>query len=84
MVKNVLYFGSDLVSVMTLHSLMSRAKDHAFKLKVVCPPYTKPRTPLAELHKYLDQNNIPIQFTFGGKEEKPVIWKRLMESVAEN
>jgi methionyl-tRNA formyltransferase len=70
----ILYFGSDLVSVMTLRSMLSKTK---FDLGVVAPPYKRPRTPLAEFHKFLDERNVPLSFNFGPEKN----WSGLKQTV---
>ena len=72
----ILYFGSDLVSVMTLRSMLSKC---SLNLGVVAPPYAKPRTPLAELHKFLDEKNIPLSFNFGPEKN----WEGLRNTIEE-
>jgi hypothetical protein len=57
--NKIMYFGSDLVSLTALKPLLPIFKS---SLHVVCPPYSKPRTPLAALHEYLKQENMKPYF----------------------
>lgn len=50
--KKILFFGSDLISLNTLRII----KQHSNSISIVCPPYKKPRTPLAELHDFVNKN----------------------------
>jgi len=51
-------FGSDLVSLRVLSKL--HESRHFPSIKLVCPPLKKPRTPLASLHAYLNEHQLPI------------------------
>jgi len=46
--KKILFFGSDHISTNTLINLIPPLSNK--QLKVVCPPYNKPGTPLANFH----------------------------------
>lgn len=60
----VAFFGSDLISLRVL-SKMNAQKQRISSMKVIAPPYKKPKTPLAELHTYLKKGNIEIMHEFG-------------------
>jgi hypothetical protein len=62
--KNLLFFGSDFISQRVLTKLVAR-KELYENLLVVCPPYKKPRTPLADLHDLIKSNNLHILHEFG-------------------
>jgi hypothetical protein len=61
--KKLLIFGSDRVTKLTLQSLLKSGKNK-YSIEVICPPLQKPRTPLSELHEYLQQEKIPIKYQF--------------------
>ena len=62
--KNLLFFGSDFISYRVLKKLIAR-KELYENLMVVCPPYNKPKTPLADLHNLINYNSLPILHEFG-------------------
>ena len=69
----VVLFGSDLISLRVLQSLHLAAQQQVFSsLKVVCPPYKKPKTPLADFHSYLKNSQLPILKDFG--TDTPLMW----------
>jgi hypothetical protein len=52
--KKVLFFGSDTISLNTLKII----RKHIPQLSIVLPPLAKPRTPLADLHKFVKEENV--------------------------
>ena len=64
MKKKILFFGSDKVTKFTLQSFLNCNKNN-YNVEIICPPLTKPRTPLAELYEYLENQKIPIKYQFG-------------------
>ena len=69
--KNILFFGSDSVSLNVLRQLkQSKFGDpYIYKLKVVCPPLSHPKTPLAELHNFKKLKDIKTFFEFKNKTQ---------------
>lgn len=78
-ISRLLFFGSDLVSTMTLRQLLSRYSSAAPAIDVVAPPYAKPRTPLAEFHKLCDERKLQVRVfpKADNKEHKKELWTDL-------
>ena len=76
MIKKCLFFGSDNVSTCALKSLLKARK--TIEIAAVAPPYSRPKTPLAEFHKLLDDNQINLTYQFpstkADKAEKVQNW----------
>ncbi len=65
--KKLLYFGSDLVSTITMKRLMhlqSQLPSKSLEVSAVCPTLTRRGTPLAKFYDCLSENSVPIDFVF--------------------
>lgn len=71
--KKILLFGSDHITLQTLKHLYHATPN----LSIVCPPYARPRTPLANLHDFLKLNHIPLFYEFSSKAQWEEIYAKL-------
>jgi DNA-binding MltR family transcriptional regulator len=63
-ISKVLFFGSDQISLRVLQHLK---KD--FNVQMVLPPLVRQKTPLGDLHSYLDNEKIPKLMSFHSKND---------------
>lgn len=85
MIKKCLFFGSDNVSTCAMRSLLKNRQN--ISLSAVAPPYSRPKTPLAEFHKLLDENQINLEYEFPSTKvdsaQKLENWTKLGNTITE-